>query len=330
MKHFLLIIQLHFSTQFAFCQPYRNPELPVDERVKDLLSRMTPEEKFRQLFMISGELEEETTKYKAGIFGFQINASGQNSQAVGQLLNYNAGIAARDHALKINEIQRFFVEESRLGIPIIPFDETLHGLVRTGASAFPQAIALAATFNTDLMDKVATAIATETKARGIRQVLSPVVNIATDVCWGRTEETYGECPFLAAEMGVAYTKAFEKMGVITTPKHFIANHGDGGRDSYPIQLNERLMRELHFPPFEACLKRGGARSLMAAYNSFDGSTSHANHWLLNTVLKKEWGFKGLVISDAGNTGGANVLHFSAADYPEATKKSIEAGLDVIF
>jgi beta-glucosidase len=133
-------------------------------------------------------------------------------------------------------IQKYFVERTRLGIPIIAFDESLHGLVRSGATSFPQAIALAATWDTALMHRVATAIATETKDRGIRQVLTPVVNIASDVRWGRTEETYGEDPFLSSEMAVAFVSPFEKMGVITTPKHFIANVGDGGRDSYPDSL----------------------------------------------------------------------------------------------
>jgi beta-glucosidase len=246
------------------------------------------------------------------------------------MLEYTEGWSAREAAIKINEIQRFFIEESRLGIPIIPFDEALHGLLRSGATAFPQAIGLAATWNTDLMHEVANAIALECKSRGIRQVLSPVVNIASDVRWGRTEETYGEDPFLASEMGVAFVSGFEKMGVITTPKHFVANVGDGGRDSYPIHWNERLMREIHLPPFEACLKRGGSRSVMTAYNSYDGSPCTANDWLLNQLLKKEWGFDGFVISDAGGTGGANVLHFTAADYADATIKSLENGLDVIF
>jgi beta-glucosidase len=180
------------------------------------------------------------------------------------------------------------------------------------------------------MHEVANAIAIECKTRGIRQVLSPVVNIASDVRWGRTEETYGEDPFLASEMGVAFVSAFENMGVITTPKHFVANVGDGGRDSYPIHWNERLMREIHLPPFEACFKRGGSRSVMTSYNSYDGSPCTANDWLLNQLLKEEWQFDGFVISDAGGTGGANVLHFTASGYEDATAKSLNAGLDVIF
>jgi beta-glucosidase len=320
---FTLIVQ-------AKAQPYKDAKLPVEERVKDLLARMTPEEKFWQMFMIPGDLTQDKEKYKTGIFGFQVSTVGQNANAAGQMLSYAAGASAIETAETVNEMQRFFIEESRLGIPIIPFDEALHGLVRRGATAFPQSIALAATWNTELMHRVSKAIAIECKTRGIRQILSPVVNIASDVRWGRTEETYGEDPYLASEMGVAFVSEFEKMGVITTPKHYLANVGDGGRDSYPIHFNERLLREIYFPPFEACFKRGGSRSVMTSYNSLDGSPCTANDWLLNQVLKKEWGFKGFVISDAGATGGANVLHFTAKDYPESTAKSINNGLDVIF
>jgi beta-glucosidase len=320
---FTLIVQ-------AKAQPYKDAKFPVEERVKDLLARMTPEEKFWQMFMIPGDLTQDKEKYKTGIFGFQVSTVGQNANAAGQMLSYAAGASAIETAETVNEMQRFFIEESRLGIPIIPFDEALHGLVRRGATAFPQSIALAATWNTELMHRVSKAIAIECKTRGIRQILSPVVNIASDVRWGRTEETYGEDPYLASEMGVAFVSEFEKMGVITTPKHYLANVGDGGRDSYPIHFNERLLREIYFPPFEACFKRGGSRSVMTSYNSLDGSPCTANDWLLNQVLKKEWGFKGFVISDAGATGGANVLHFTAKDYPESTAKSINNGLDVIF
>lgn len=292
--------------------------------------QMTPEEKFRQLFMVPGQPGNDSVQYRSGLFGFQVSAAAQNNHVAGQMLHYNSGARAAEAAAQINDIQRFFKEKSRLGIPIIPFDEALHGLVRSGATAFPQAIGLAATWDTALVHQVAGAIAVESRSRGIRQILSPVVNVATDVRWGRTEETYGEDPFLASEMGVAYTSALEQQGVIATPKHFIANVGDGGRDSYPVSANERELRETFLPPFEACIRRGKARSIMTAYNAYDGRPCTANEWLLRKILKEEWKFQGFVISDAGATGGANVLHFTAADYADATAQSIEAGLDVIF
>ena len=330
MKNLILVILMFISAQLAKSQPYKDPNIPVEVRVSDLLSRMTPEEKFWQLFMIPGDTNDKLDNYKAGIFGFEISTVGQGSSASGQMLSYAPGTSAVETAEGVNRMQHFFIEKSRLGIPIIPFDEALHGLVRQGATAFPQSIGLAATWDTELMHQVSKAIAMESKTRGIRQILSPVVNIASDVRWGRTEETYGEDPFLSSEMGVAFVSEFEKLGVITTPKHYVANIGDGGRDSYPIHWNERLMREIYLAPFEACFKRGGSRSVMTAYNSVDGSPCTANDWTLNQILKKEWGFKGFVISDAGATGGANVLHFTAKDYPESTARSITNGLDVIF
>lgn len=323
---FVLLSRITFSQTIL---PYKNSKLSIEERVKDLLGRMTPEEKFWQLFMIPGDLSDGKEKYKNGIFGFQVSAKG-NKDAAGQLLNYSAASNAKETAILINSIQKYFVEETRLGIPIIPFDEALHGLVREGATSFPASIALAATWDVPLMNRVATAIAHETKSRGIRQILSPVVNIASDVRWGRVEETYGEDPFLSSEMGVAFVSPFEKMGVITTPKHFIDNSGDGGRDSYPIDIDERLLEEIYLPPFKACFERGGSSSVMTAYNSLNGSPCSANNCLLNEKLKKQMNFKGFVISDASAVGGANVLHYTAKDYPDASAKAINNGLDVIF
>jgi beta-glucosidase len=330
---FLLVVFFLCICRSTFSQnilPYKDARLPVDVRVKDLLGRMTPEEKFWQLFMIPGDLDKAAPQqYRSGLFGFQVSAGAQGD-AGGQLLSYSTRENALTLAQKINRIQKYFVDSSRLGIPIIAFDEALHGLVRDGATSFPQAIGLAATWDTVLMKQVSTVIATETKARGIRQILTPVVNIASDVRWGRTEETYGEDPFLSSEMGVAFVSPFERMGIITTPKHFLANVGDGGRDSYPIHYNERLLEEIYLPPFKACFERGGSRSVMTAYNSLDGRACSANSWLLQEKLKKQWGFTGFVISDASAVGGGIVLHYTNADYADAGKDAINNGLDVIF
>jgi beta-glucosidase len=310
----LLGVLLLILGSSAEAQVYHDSTAAIDARVADLLARMTAEEKFWQLFMIAGDFMGDETRYRDGLFGLQVAAE------TGDV----------DPVTRANEIQRHFVKDTRLGIPIIFFAEALHGLVQSDATVFPQAIGLAATFDTTLMHEVARAAAIECRSRGVRQVLSPVVNIASDVRWGRTEETYGEDPFLSAAMGVAFVSEFETLGVITTPKHFIANVGDGGRDSYPIHLSERLLREVHLPPFEACIRRGGSRSVMTSYNSVDGSPCSAGDWLNNHLLKRDMDFAGLVISDAGAVGGANVLHFTAADYPEAGARAVAAGLDVIF
>ncbi len=318
-----------FSFSYASEPEYKNASLPVETRVDDLIKRMTLEEKFWQLFMIPADLNGNKEKYKHGAFGFNF-ARVTSKNAANQILDYDEGETAKRTAEVINSFQKYFIEETRLDIPLIPYDEALHGLVRKGATAFPQSIALAATWNTELMEEVANAIAMEVKTRGIRQILSPVLNIARDVRWGRTEETYGEDPFLTTQMGLAFVSQFESKGVITTPKHFVANLGDGGRDSYPIHFNERLLEEIYFPAFKACFQKAGGTSVMTAYNSLDGRPCTANDWLLNKKLKEEWGFDGFVISDAGATGGANVLHFTARNYAESTEQAIENGLDVIF
>lgn len=310
--------------------PYKRKELPVEQRVADLLSRMTPEEKFRQLFMVAGDLGTDSLRFSEGLFGFQMNTVQEANSASNQMMQYAAGEGALQTQRKVNNLQRFFVEETRLGIPMIAFDEALHGLVRRDATAFPQAIALAASFDTTLMRQVTNAIALECRSRGLRMILSPVVNLATDVRWGRVEETYGEDPFLSAKMGTIYVSSLEQAGIITTPKHFVVNHGEGGRDSYPVHFNERLLNETYFVPFKEVIQKGGARSIMTAYNSFDGRPCTANDFLLNDLLKKQWAFHGFVISDAAATGGANVLHYTATDYADAGKQSIENGLDVIF
>jgi len=280
---------------------------------RNLLGRMTLEEKFWQLFMIPGDPSDFPNDYRNGIFGLQLPAAP----------------TAREDAERIAAAQRYFTDSTRLGIPIIPFDEALHGLTRPGATVFPQAIGLAATWDTALMGRVATAIALETRSRGVRQVLSPVVNLATDVRWGRTEETYGEDPVLASAMAAAFVAPFERFGVITTPKHFVANVGEGGRDSYPIARDDRTLAERDYLPFRAALA-AGSRSIMTAYNSVGGLPATQNPHLLTETLRQAWHFQGFVITDAAATGGATVLHHTAATTQEAARQALEAGVDVIF
>ena len=293
---------------------YRDPGLSIDRRVEDLVGRMTPGEKFRQLFMVAGDPGPGQDVWKEGLFGLQVRTAPD----------------ARRAAERLNSIQKYFVEETRLGIPIVPFEEALHGLVGPGATAFPQAIGLAATWDVDLMSAVAGAVAAETRSRGIRQVLSPVVNIARDVRWGRVEETYGEDPHLSSRLAAAFVAAFETRGVIATPKHFVANVGAGGRDSYPIADGERELRETDFRPFMAALGEGGARSIMTSYNSWDGRPCTANPRLLTGILKGEWAFQGFVISDANAVGGMNDLHRTSDSFLESGRQAWASGLDVIF
>ncbi|HVX90006.1 MAG TPA: glycoside hydrolase family 3 N-terminal domain-containing protein, partial [Gemmatimonadales bacterium] len=297
--------------------PYKDPALPVERRVQDLLGRMTPEEKFWQLYMTPGDRDDPANDWSHGVYGLQV------SPPAGQ---EDAGSLAQ----RINALQHYFVDSTRLGIPIIPFEEALHGLMRSQATVFPQAIGLAATWDTSLVGEVAAAIARETRSRGIRQVLSPVINIASDVRWGRTEETYGEDPWLTTRMGEAFVRPFETAGIVATPKHLVANVGEGGRDSYPIEWNERELRERFLPPFRRLLGANLARSVMTAYNSVGGLPATQNPWLLTTLLRREWGFQGVVISDAAATGGPTVLQMTEEDTPRAAAHAWEAGLDVVF
>lgn len=329
MKKLLTLFVLSQLTLLSYSQIYKDSTQPIDVRVANLLSLMTLEEKFWQVFMIPSDGDTTGGKYKHGIFGLQVSAGSKGDDG-GQLLSYNTNQSAIEVAQKINDLQYYFVTKTRLGIPIIPFDEALHGLVRQGATAFPQAIGLAATFDTSLVHQVAGAIAEECKERGIRHILSPVINLATDVRWGRTEETYGEDPYLTTQMGIVFIKSFEKRGIITTPKHFVANVGAGGRDSYPIYDSEWSMNQSHFSPFIGAIQQAGARSVMTAYNSYNGTACSGNAWLLTKKLKQDWGFKGFVISDANAVGGEVVLHQTAETYAKSGAHAINAGLDVIF
>lgn len=310
--------------------PYRDARRTPSARAQDLLARMTLDEKFWQLFMIPGDRDDPSHDYRHGAFGLQVNApAGMRAEAL-RSDTLNAGAVARAHTERINALQRWFVTETRLGIPLLPFEETLHGLGREGATTFPQAIGLAATWDTALVSRVAGAIADEARSRGIRLSLSPVVNIANDVRWGRVEETYGEDTWLTSAMARAYITALETRGIIATPKHFVANVGDGGRDSYPIEFSERLLRERYYPPFLTAIRDAHAGSVMSSYNSVDGSPSTQNRALLTDVLRGEWRFGGFVMSDAAATGGSTVLHHTEASTATATRHALESGLDVIF
>ncbi|MCE5251971.1 glycoside hydrolase family 3 C-terminal domain-containing protein [bacterium] len=303
--------------------PYKNPALSVEQRVDDLLGRMTIGEKVAQLVnLFPPGLELEHKTIDDVLTGDGIGGVTRVDVFSGRTTN-----SARESAAIVNEVQKKLVENTRLGIPAIIHNEALHGLTAKGATSFPQAIGLAATFDDNLMREVSAAIAAETKASGYRQVLSPVVNIARDVRWGRTQETYGEDPYLTSRMGVAYCKSFADRGVITTPKHFVANFGDGGRDSNAIHFSERLLNEIYFPAFKACIQEGGALSIMPAFNSVDGRPCNASRWLLTDILRAEWGFEGFTVCDYDALIEIISLHKTAATKKEAAAQALYAGLD---
>jgi len=310
----LLFLAMSGSAAAQAARPkYLDAKAAIEDRVTDLLSKMTLEEKIAQLQCTLRQIE----------WGKNLTVNGLGG--IGPLLRSSTAKGAAERA---NEFQKMAVEKTRLGIPVIIHDEALHGLIGNGATSFPQAIGLAATWDPDLVARVATVIGKQSRSRGIRQVLSPVVNIARDVRWGRVEETYGEDPFLQSRLAVAFCGSIENEGVLTTPKHFIANVGDGGRDSYPIHFSERELREVYFPPFKAAFQEAKAWSVMAAYNAIDDVPCSSNKWLLTDVLRKEWGFRGIVVSDYGSVAGIMNRHFTAATPVEGAARAVEAGLDM--
>ena len=235
-----------------------------------------------------------------------------------------------------NAIQKWMIEETRLGIPTLFHEEGLHGFQGRYATSFPQSIALASTFDTDLIEQVYAITAREIRVRGVHHVLSPVVDVALDPRWGRIEETFGEDPYLVSRMGVAAVKGFQgdrdiiaNNKVLATLKH-MTGHGqpESGMNIGPAQLPERILREVFFPPFEAAVKEAGAASVMASYNEIDGIPSHANSWLLNDILRDEWGFDGVVVADYFAIAELQRRHRIVATLPEAGQLSIQSGVDV--
>ena len=317
-----------YSQENTKVLPYKNPRLSIEERLDDLMKRMTLEEKVYQLcalrigegdeiFKTSGEYTPELIRKELGKHG------------IGHISCPTTDRDSKQSVQIINDIQRISIEETRLGIPALVNDEALHGIKGKGATSYPQAIALASTWDLPLMQKVAEAIGREAHSRGITQVLSPTLDLARDPRHGRMEETYGEDPFLAARFGVEFIKGVQKQGVICSPKHFVANFvAPGGRDAGNIALGERELREVHFIPYEAAVKEARVKSLMAAYNAIDGIPCHANHWLLTDVLRKEWGFTGFTVSDWSGVNHTYGHHRITSSLEESAIVCSKAGMDV--
>ncbi len=302
---------------------YLNSNLPVATRAKELIRKMTLEEKISQLCAILPDSILENWK-----FSFE-KAKKTIGKGMGQISVVLRPFEPKKGAKLANEIQRFAVEHTRLGIPVIIHEECLHGCMAKGSTSFPQAIGLASTWNPELIEKMAVAIGKEARLRGIHQALSPTINITRDPRCGRTEETYGEDPYLTSRMAVSFVRGIQSQKVVATPKHFAANFvGDGGRDSNAIHLSERILREIYFPAFQACVEEAGALSIMAAYNSIDGTPCSCDRWLLTDVLRKEWKFKGIVVSDYFSVVRIHKFHNVAKTKAEAAKRVIEAGLDI--
>lgn len=325
---------------------YKNPALPIEKRVKDLLGRMTLEEKAAQMMCV-WQKKAETLLDADGNFDLKkAKASFKKGQGIGQVgrpSDAGKGKDPKENAELTNAIQKFFIEHTRLGIPVIFHEECLHGQASIGATSFSQPIGLAATFNPDLVKALFAMTAEEARSRGTHQALTPVVDVARDPRWGRVEETYGEDPYLVSRMGIAAVQGFQgdatfrdKKHVIATLKHFAA-HGqpESGINCAPVDVSMRVLREAFLYPFKETLQKGGALSVMPSYNEIDGVPSHANKWLLRDVLRREWGFKGFLVSDyyaiweLGNRPDTHG-HRVARDKKEAALLSVRAGVNIEF
>ena len=328
LSSILLLAQSTAQSKNDTLSIYKNAKLPIEQRINDLLSRMTVEEKVYQMSAVRLGEGDEIFK-TSGKFSIEHIRALMKSHGIGNFSCPTTDMHAANSVKTANDIQHVAVEETRLGIPTIINDEALHGCMGNGSTSYPQAIALSSTWDLSLMSEIGDAIGKETYSRGTRQVLSPNLDLARDPRHGRMEETYGEDPFLSASFGVEYIKGVQKNGVICSPKHFLANFvADGGRDAGNIGFSEREFREIHFVPYKAAITKAGAKSIMAAYNAIDGVPCHANHWLLTDILRTEWGFKGFTVSDWSGVPHTVNHHHTSKDLNEAAELCSAAGLDV--
>ena len=328
---------------------YKDAKLPVEQRVEDLLARMTLEEKIAQITAIWNR--KAALLSPAGDFDPQ-KARALYPDGIGHFVRPNdlhgAGAPSPDEqpfrdakqtVELVNAVQRYQMTQTRLGIPALFHEEGLHGYAARGATHFPEALALASTWDPSLLTRVFTVVSREIRARGVQLALAPVVDVARDARWGRIEETYGEDPYLVGELAVGAVKGFqgespplenglENGHVFATLKH-MTGHGqpESGTNVGPAQISQRVLREEFFPPFEAAIRRAGAADIMPSYNEIDGIPSHANRWLLHDILRDEMGFKGAVVSDYEGIEQLVELHHVEPDLESAAVRALDAGVD---
>ena len=309
---------------------YRDPRLPIEQRVQDLLKHMTLEEKVgeiaggrrgRGILDTTGRFNDESAREA---FRQLFTAERQKTY-----------LSARDRAVLRNAVQRYALEQTRLGIPELSIGEGLHGFMENGSTSFPQAIGLASTWDPALVHEVFSAVADEMSAVGVNQAFAPVVHLGREPRWGRTGESFGEDPYLTSRMGVAAVLGFQgdnfmidRHHVLSTLKHFAGYGGpEGGRNEAPQNCAERELRETYLVAYKAAVQEAHVGCVMAAYNEINGGIPcHINKWLLDRVLRQEWGFEGYVTSDGGALQLLVDFHHVAADNAEAARKSLAAGI----
>jgi beta-glucosidase len=337
-----LIFIVLLSGAYKVEPPYKNPKLPIAVRVKDLLGRMTLEEKVAQTQCYWSQKQKMNTN---GDFDIT-KAKEFMPHGIGQFARPNegnvpfskvgSGFGGRQTAEWTNKIQKYFVENTRLGIPVIFHEESLHGNQAKEATSFPSPLALSSSWNEDLMTEIYTNVAQEVRLRGGHQVLAPVVDITLDPRWGRTEETMGEDPYLVSRMGVTIVKAYQGTGetidknhVAATLKHFgVHGQPEGGSNIGPVFADERTLRTTFFPPFKAAVQEGKVMNLMPCYAEIRSEPVHGSKWLLNDMLRKEWGFEGVIVSDYGAVNDLQNIHKVEPDAESAGLRAFNAGVNV--
>jgi len=318
---------------------YQNVTKSVEERGRDLLSRMTVDEKIAQLTSVWLRFDPEKGDVAMSPFGgtepddidpefYLKNGIGQITRPFG-----SQPIDPVEGAKRVNHFQKRLIEETRLGIPAICHEECLTGFMAQGATSFPSPLNFGSTWDPDLITRVGHTIRRQMRSVGSHQGLAPVSDVARDARWGRVEETVGEDPYLVGTMVTHYVKGLQgddlRSGVIATLKHFAGySFSEGGRNFAPCHVGRREFIDVFLTPFEMAVKNGGALSVMNAYQDFDGEAPAASHWLLTEILRDQWGFNGIVVSDYGAVSFLIHFHHVAEDRKAASSAALKAGLDV--
>ncbi len=309
--------------------PYRDPSRSVSERVDDLLTRMSLEEKIAQVG------SRWVFELLDGVKFSEPKAASMLAHGLGQVtrLTGSAPLSVRDAAELGNTIQHYLVEQTRLGIPAIIHEECCSGLMALGATAFPQCIGLASTWMPELAEKMAEIIRCQLRGMGAQHGLAPVLDVVRDPRWGRTEESFGEDPLLVSRFGVAYIRGLQganrQVGVLATGKHFIGHSfSQAGVNCAPVHLGQHDLWETWLMPFQAAIEEADVATMMNAYPELDGEVVAASHSILTDLLRKQLGFDGLVVSDYGAIPMIHSFHRMAKDNREAAVLALQAGIDL--
>lgn len=319
---------------------YKDASRPVEERVADLLSRMTLEEKFAQMhgyWLVldeNGEHRERSDMSDefAGV-SEQTSLAERLKLGVGQITRpLGTHIVAADSGVRAaNRLQKMLMEETRLGIPALFHEECLVGLLCKEATLFPSSLNYGSTWDPELVARAAREIGAEARSTGCKQGLAPVLDVSRDVRWGRTEETFGEDPWLVGVMACAYVDGLqgEKRDVLATLKHYVGHSfSEGARNHAPVHLGFCELNDTFLLPFEMAVKLSNAGSVMPAYHDIDNQPGHSDGFLLTTLLRQRWGFDGIIVADYGGVSLLHQHHGISHDAAESAALAFNAGLDV--